>query len=628
MIKKAKWFAFQEKDIDYETVETIDYGRIPSSPFRKLRSVQMAIKEFKPEKKQYKVRITYRPKGLWYKKFEQQSQVKSKKDLEYTDLLMPSGGEILEPGKPKLPTEGLFVALPVSATFKELKIVNKVERKFPEHVDVLPAPKPTKDNGKDLVSPEFEPNAAIYEKDEQFPGKIIEIISIDDKMGEVPIVHLMVYPLQYKPKSRELTAYSKIELDIYYEPAKTAKRRFRGGAGASRTIKTRSPKQSIRREIQTEILNIDASNDDVAFDEDGTMRIMTDGGEIDEVTPQEFGPLTEIGNKGTYVIITKTDLLDELDSFIKLKKEKYSVMAVIDKEIYKEFGNKKDIAIRDFLRYAFDNWEEPPEYVLIVGDVNRIPTHHDTNYDCASDHFYACLTDSVYPDILIGRIAIDNAKELKKYIKKVTKFDKFSTKSKGWQLRTLLTAYNRWDYINCSDDCAEILQSEGKAEVIKKYDGSSTKDEIIKEINKGIAILNYRGHGDIDRWQSGNGLQLKDLENLKNGDKMPIVFSIACLNAYIDHPELNDCFGELFIEAKNGAIGFLGASRPSYTAPNHYFNRYLFQAIVERDLKKAGEIFNWATMQLFKNFPDQYSRENIAMYLWLGDPDLMLSPSL
>ncbi|MBD3230677.1 MAG: hypothetical protein GF329_21035 [Candidatus Lokiarchaeota archaeon] len=628
MIKRAKWFAFQEKDADYETVETIDYGRIPSSPFRNLRSVQMAKKEFKPEKKQFRVHVSYRPKGLWYKRFEQQSQLKAKKDLEYTDLLMPSGGEILEPGKPKLPTEGLFVALPVEATFKELKIVNKVERKFPEPVAVLPAPEPTKDNGKDWTPPEYEPNKAIYEKDEPFPGKLVEIISTDDKLGEVPIVHLMVYPLQYKPKSQELTAYSKIEFDIYYEPAKSPKRRFRGLPSKSRTLKTRAPKETIRREIQTEILNIDAANDDVAFDEDGEMGIMTDGGVIDEVTPKEFGPLTEIGNKGIYTVITKSDLLDELDPFIKLKEEKYSVMAVIDEEIYKEFGNKKDIAIRDFLRYAFDNWEEPPEYVLLVGDVSRIPTHHDRKYDCASDHFYACLTDPVYPDILIGRIAIDSANQLKKYIKKVTKFDKFSTKSKSWQLRTLLTAYNRWDYIDCSDDCAEILQSEGKAEVIKRYDGRSSKEDIIKDINKGIAILNYRGHGDVDCWQSGNGLQLEDLEKLKNGDKMPIVFSIACLNAYIDHPQLRNCFGELFIEAKNGAVGFLGASRPSYTAPNHHFNRYLFQAIVEKDLKKAGEIFNWATMQLFRNFPDQYSRENIAMYLWLGDPDLILSPSL
>lgn len=629
MIKRAKWFAFQEKDIDYETVETKDYGQIPSSSFRKLRSVQTAEKEFQPQEKISKVNVIYRPKGLWYKKFEQQEQLRSKKDIEFTDLLMPNAGEILDPGVPKLPREGLFVAIPPGSIFKELKILNFEERKFPDPVDVLPAPIPTKDNGKDWVTPEYEPDNKIYDSDEIFPKELVEIISTDDKMGDVPIVHLMVYPMRYKPKSRELMGYSKIEMDIFYEPAKKPSSRFRSAPGAGRTIKAQSPKQTIRREIQSGILNIEAAND-AWIGSDGEMGIMTDGGEYDDVIPEEFGPLSDIENRGRYVIITKKDLMKKLQKFIELKKNKYSVKAVTDEEIYKEFGDKQDVAIRSFLRYAFDNWDEPPEYVLLVGDVNRIPTHRDPAYDCASDHYYACLTDPVYPDILVGRIAIDDEKGLEKYIQKVTKFDKMSSKvkAKKWQLRALLTAFNRWDYIDCSNDCAEILQSEGKAEVIKKYDGSATKNEIIDEINDGVAILNYRGHGDVDRWQSSNGLQLNDLENLKNGDKMPIVFSIACLNAYIDHPHHKDCFGELFIEAKNGAVGFLGASRPSYTTTNHHFNRYLFQAIVEKDLKKVGEIFNWATMQLFRNFPDQYTRENISMYLWLGDPDLDLSQSL
>jgi len=627
MIKNSKWFAFQDKDEDYETVETKDYGKIPSSPFRKLRSVQMAKKEYRSAEKIYKVNVVYRPKGVWYKVFEEQSQIASRKDTSFVDLLMPSGGAILEPGAPMLPTEGLFIALPPGASFKEIKIVDQVKKKFPEPIDILPAPKPTKDNGIDWIPPEYEPNEAIYSSDDPYPEKLYKVLGTDEKMGDVPIVHLIIYPMQYKPKSRELFAYSKIELDIYYTPAEKSVRRFRGKPGTGRTLPTRAPRQTIRQEIQSEILNIESVNEDVAFGADGELGIMTDGGEYDEVIPEEFGPLSEIDNKGRYIIITKPDLVDALGPLIKIKEQEYTVKVITDEEIYKEFGNKADVAIRKFLRYAYDNWEDPPEYVLLIGDVNRIPTHYNTTYDCASDHYYACLTDPVFPDILVGRIAIDTISDLKNYLEKVIKFDKVSSKvkPKAWQMRVLLTAYNRWDYIECSNDCAEILQSEGNAEIIKKYDGQATKKEIIKEINRGVGIINYRGHGNVDCWQSGNGLTLDDLNDLNNGDKTPIVFSIACLNAYIDHPKYKDCFGELFIEAKDGAVGFLGATRPSYTAPNHHFNRYLFQAIVEKDLKKAGEIFNWATMQLFKNFPDQYSKENIAMYLWLGDPDLDLS---
>ncbi|MHA1253056.1 MAG: C25 family peptidase propeptide domain-containing protein, partial [Candidatus Helarchaeota archaeon] len=274
MIKNARWFAFQEKDEDYETVETTTYGKIPAAKFRKLRSISEAKEEYNPDEKIFKINVVYRPKGVWYKKFEELSQVKSKKDRVFVDLLMPSGGAILEPGAPMLPTEGLLVALPPGAVFKEFKIVDFVEKKFPELIDVLPAPKPTKDNGKEWEPPEYEPNEEIYEKDELFPQELVKIMSTDYKIGSVPIVHLIIHPLRYKPKSRELYAYSKIELDIFYNPAPSEFRRFRG-KGAGRTLPPRPPSRTIRSELKSEILNIESVDRDVSFGTDGEMGIMT-----------------------------------------------------------------------------------------------------------------------------------------------------------------------------------------------------------------------------------------------------------------------------------------------------------------------------------------------------------------
>jgi hypothetical protein len=165
-----------------------------------------------------------------------------------------------------------------------------------------------------------------------------------------------------------------------------------------------------------------------------------------------------------------------------------------------------------------------------------------------------------------------------------------------------------------------MLSNIKDVKIIKKYGGQSSKAEVIKEIETGCGIINYRGHGSEFEWQSSNGLSVDDTPKLKNKDKIPVVFSIACLNNAIDVEK--ECYGESFVEAPFGAICFLGASRPSYTEPNHHFDRYIWRGIIDKKLRIVGKILNFACAELYRNFPDAYTKENLAMYLILGDPSL------
>jgi hypothetical protein len=81
-----------------------------------------------------------------------------------------------------------------------------------------------------------------------------------------------------------------------------------------------------------------------------------------------------------------------------------------------------------------------------------------------------------------------------------------------------------------------------------------------------------------------------------------------------------ECFGETWIRNEK-AQTFLGATRPSFTVPNHDFNRYLFDAIVHYQLTKVGDIVNWAKAKLLLNAsPPQQAQDNVRMYVLLGDP--------
>ena len=63
------------------------------------------------------------------------------------------------------------------------------------------------------------------------------------------------------------------------------------------------------------------------------------------------------------------------------------------------------------------------------------------------------------------------------------------------------------------------------------------------------------------------------------------------------------------------------SKRAIVTAANHDFNRYLFDAIIHYQLTRVGDIVNWAKTKLLLNSsPAKYARDNVRMYVLLGDP--------
>ncbi|MHA1267667.1 MAG: C25 family cysteine peptidase [Candidatus Helarchaeota archaeon] len=566
----------------------------------------------------YLLDISYNPKGMWYKDIMAKI---GKKTASVTALEMPESGVILEPGKPMLPIEGLFVALPSGAELKDIMIGEVEQLEFPGKVDIIPAPVPTKDNGKyDWKEPEYKRDSKIYRSDDEYPKDFFKLQSVN-YIGSVQIAHIIMYPIHYRPKSKKLLVYPTIQLKIEYSPGIhiDIMRGLPTRAPPAPPEEAIKPVTPIAPQIQSEyrnlILNLDAVEN---------LRMRTDGGTPLRriVQPVNAGSLSNTSNKAQYLIITTPLLVKSVEPLAKSKEAQgMTTKIVTPQQIYDEFRESREPkfkSIKDFILYTYDHWEEPPEYVLLVGEIEKIPTHHDRTYDCPSDWYYANLIGDIGPDISVGRIAINNPERLSQYISKILEYEQDSKQL--WTKRVLLTAYERDDYIDCSEDIAEILKKARGLRIIKKYGGESTKREVIDEINKGCAIINYRGHGSEWEWQSSNGLRVEDAQKLKNKGKPSVVFSICCLNNAIDVSK--ECFGEAFVESANGAVAFIGATRPSFTQTNHHFDRYIFRAIVNKGLRRVGKIFNYATIELYRNFPDPYTKENIAMYLLLGDPSL------
>lgn len=531
-------------------------------------------------------RITVELKGFW-------KDILSHKGVDYDVLKSLDSGLGQQEGFPALPQEGVFVAIPENAIFKELKIIDKKETELKGSFKILPAPKPVFEE-EDL---EYTPSKKAYESDDLYPGKIAEYLDTKYVAGE-KVVHLMVYLAQYRAKSQKVYALNSVEIEIIYETSKDA-------------IDEKKAKKKLHSHLKKLILDADSIPVPEVIRKKKSSG--TDSAEKDSL-PTDAITLQSPDNEADYVIITTEALQDCFAEFQSVKNYEYQTLLVTKTQILNEFPNpQEDVAIRNFLIYATTNWNVPPDYVVLGGNIDVIPTHvvNHQGTNIPSDHYYADLSGDVCPDIYVARFPASNVDDMNKICATASSYNLYCQE---WRENELLTTYNRDDYNECKDQVAEIIGNH--LNVIKEYDGQASKQDVIDTINAGVGFINYRGHGSNTGWSAGNGLTNADIPGLANGNKTPQVLSIACLNNNLDVPGY---FGSTWM-VNQKAISFLGASRPSYTTVNHSFDEYLWDGIINQELSKAGDIFNWATIKLYQNVPGENTLHNIYMYLLLGDP--------
>ena len=526
------------------------------------------------------IKLTYELGRLW-----EDTVVHGKE--EYISIGSNTTGTIQEVGAPALPQEGLFVALPRGARFKELKIIDskydEIERKQP----VLPVPEPVFEN--ENIS--YNPNPLIYRSDAVYPGKIAEYIGTNE-IGGVKAAHIMLYLAQYTPKEGKISFLKYLKFEVIYE--------FDNFDSDDKPVV-----KGVNRAIASMVLGFDGIPD--------TFDSIPDG--------EDDSLLKSPNNRGEFLIVTTNDLKGAFESFIHIRSSEYRVKIVTKEEIKNEFRNpKEEVAIKDFLIYAAQSWVVAPRYVILGGNIDKIPTFKrtDSASTFSSDHYYADLNDDMIPELCVSRFPASTVSIMTRLCDaSISYYGNYG----DWHKNVLLTTFRRDDYEECKNKINNRIKL--KFNPIKKYDGVATKQDVINTINTGVGFINYRGHGCETSWQASIGLRNSDIPSLKNDKMLPHVLSIACSNNTIEYNTGNtfDCFGINWMINKKAA-SFLGASSPSYTTINHIYDEYLWDAIENEGIENICDIFQWATIKLQANNPGEATNHNIYMYLLLGDPTL------
>ncbi|MFX0140006.1 MAG: type IX secretion system sortase PorU, partial [Candidatus Hodarchaeota archaeon] len=366
-----------------------------------------------------------------------------------------------------------------------------------------------------------------------------------------------------------------------------------------------------------------------------------------------------------FIIITHDDFYDQALPLKSLRENcdnlKTEVVKISD--IYDEFswGLFDPVAIRDFIKYAFDNWVIQPRYVLLFGsgdfdyrniidpvDHNWIPPFETTEkYEGNSrawDDWYVCVNgDDYYIDLAIGRLPVRNPDHARNVIKKIIDYQ--NTPVLGdWRNNITIIADDVTGESTYGIEREHTEESENitqnfipKSFNVNKiylveyppvYTASITgirkpaaQQDIIEAINRGCLIINYIGHGRYDLWAHEVVLMMdQDLQKINNGRRQAFWIAATCYFGRFDNPAYESMTEELILLENNGAIAVFASARLVGSAPNAALNKLLYTKLFPSGYHKVrlGDAVAAA-----KNARGNY--ENDQKTILFGDPTLYLA---
>ncbi|MBL7108277.1 MAG: hypothetical protein ISS38_03170, partial [Candidatus Cloacimonetes bacterium] len=343
------------------------------------------------------------------------------------------------------------------------------------------------------------------------------------------------------------------------------------------------------------------------------------------------------------LIIAPSSTTECLESYINWKQAKgISTTVVTSEEIGTTSGE-----IKTYLQNLYDSSEQPPDYLLLIGDVDgsyEIPSFYFGDDDDVSDHPYTLLDgDDYFPEMLVGRISIDSLMELVTILNKILAYEKTPyVENPDWLTRAILVAGNYSTSppipstpVKVSRWLWEKMLNYGYSQVDTvfyppTYPGTS---EISSSINNGVGFVNYRGWGDANGWHYPY-FHSENIEALSNGYFLPVVTSFVCNTGDFAN-NVDPCFGETWLRAgtpslPKGAVVFVG---PSDLHTSTKYNNSLFSGfyygMLDENILSFGQALLRGKLELYNNFPlNQEDEDDVEFYFHvyniLGDPSLSM----
>jgi len=562
--------------------------------------------------------------------------------LRGEELSLDGFGQLLVPGKPKLPARIFAVAIPPGAEFVELRCQPGRGLDLGGGHQILPAPLPRVIGDANpaveaIRQAEYDANlATVYGSDDTYPAAVAEFVRTAG-YRKYNLVDVRVTPFAYQPLSGELTYYPEITVEVVYRSGERSE-----AVVDDSLVRT----EAAAREF---IINYEQATEWYGH----------------QATPGR--------GLHDYVIVTLDSLVSAVDPLATWEQQKGRNVEVVTTSWINTNYSGYDLGerVRNFLRDKYPSGQWGIEDVLLVGDYDDLPIrliHQDMGYgkprtdfyyaelsktdgqswDSDKDHKWGEDADNVefYNEINVGRIPWSDVDIVQHICEKSVAYEQ--NEDPAYKKNILLLGAYFW----ADTDNAELMEAKTDQpwmadwtmtrmyEQNSSYWSSFPCDYPLKHSNvmavwpdEKFGFVNWAGHGSPTSCHvlglSGAAFIEADDSYSLNDDYPAIIFADACSNS--DTTEVN--IGKAML--RQGAVGFVGATKvafgmPGWDSPYDGSSQsldYLFTTSVTSHERTQGEALQWGLRQMYTQGMWYYDTYEMCQWgaLW-GNPDLSMAP--
>ncbi|MCD4775652.1 MAG: hypothetical protein K8S15_06310 [Candidatus Aegiribacteria sp.] len=320
---------------------------------------------------------------------------------------------------------------------------------------------------------------------------------------------------------------------------------------------------------------------------------------------------------GSYVVISSEEGIDLMQDLIDWKTRKGFL---VETAVIPGIGSTP-AEIDTWIENAYNTWPNPPEYILLVGDEDVVPSPQYAGH--SADNIYGVIGTGCVPSIHIGRLSGNNTDDLVYEAWKITEHEMYpyeptqSWFNKGISIGHTEFTENSWDYV-------EYMMAAGLDITWFCANGGITPTiaTLTDSINSGCSILGLCGHGDITHIYPP-GFGNSDVTGLSNGRKLPWLALVACQVGMFDgHYCLCEAFmGEGEIADPKGAIGVMGPTTNSPYGAADSLVKWIFKGYFQEDIRHMGAVTDWSKNEVFAYFGSS-AIDNNHMHMVFGCPEM------
>jgi hypothetical protein len=234
------------------------------------------------------------------------------------------------------------------------------------------------------------------------------------------------------------------------------------------------------------------------------------------------------------------------------------------------------------VRYSLLNDDEEDSYLTDLYFADLYDSNGSfSSWDSNNNSIFAEWTNSqkdildMYPEVYVGRLPCTRVDQVKTMVRKIITYEN-TTYGAEWFKKFVGVAGDTYPALNdpyyegelATNASFQQLQSLGfEASMLWTSNGRFTgPDSVVDELSDGSGFVHFSGHGNPMSWSTHppkngsawiNGLQVKHMRQLVNGEKLPIVIVGGCHNA-----QFNTSLFNIFKGILEDGLNYFKRTRP------------------------------------------------------------------